>query len=252
MYSSRRFVASATALALCGLAACADSTGIGGARSVSLSFSTVSMSPVPAAGARFALAGTTDALVITKAQLVFSRTELERAGIACTDTRERGDDSCPEIHLGPMLVELPLDGSARTELTVTVPAGTYHEFEADIDAIRSESEGRRSDAAAFLAANPQFRGVSIRVEGTYDGTPFIYTTDVEAELELEFEPALTIDGAATNLTVRVDVPSWFRNGTTSIDPSTANAGGANKRLVDANIQRSFRVFEDDDRNGRDN
>jgi hypothetical protein len=251
MFSSRPFIAAASVLALGGLAACADSTGIGGSRPVSLSFSTVSMSPAPAAAARYALVGSADALVITKAQLVFSKSELERAGVTCVDAMELDEDSCPDMEFGPTLVTLPLDGSTKTELTVTIPAGTYDEFEAEIDAVKSETEGHGNDAAAFLAANPQFRGVSIRVEGTYNGTPFVYTTDAEAELELEFNPALTVDGAANNLTVRVDIPSWFRNGTTSIDPASANAGGANKQIVDNNIKRSFKVFEDDDRDGRD-
>jgi hypothetical protein len=251
MFSSRRFVAAASVLTLGGLAACADSTGIGGARPVSLSFSTLSMSPAPAAAARYALVGTADPLVITKAQLVFSKSELERAGVTCVGTVELDDDSCPDMKMGPMLVTLPLDGTVKTELTVSIPAGSYDEYESDIDAIKSETEGQGNDAAAFLAANPQFRGVSIRVEGTYNGTPFVYTTDVETGLKLAFTPALTVDGAANNLTVHVDIPSWFRNGTTSIDPVSANAGGANKQIVDDNIKRSFKVFEDDDRDGHE-
>ncbi len=250
MKTSPRHLAVATLAITVALAACADSTGTGGARPVSLSFSTGGLTPV-ATAARFALAGAPDPLVITRAQLVFSKAELERAGVTCVGATESDEDSCPDLKLGPMLVDLPLDATARTAITVNIPAGTYQQFEAEIDAISSENEGRQQESAAFLAANPNFRGVSIRVEGTYNGTPFVYTTGVEAEIELEFNPDMVVDGATNNLTVHVDMSRWFVNGNGSrIDPSTANSGGVNKSLVDANIKRSFDVFEDDDHDGR--
>ena len=250
MKTSPRILAAATLLAAASLAACADSTGTGGARPVSLSFSTGGLTPV-ATAARYALAGAPDPLVITRAQLVFSKSELERAGVTCVGTTQVDEDSCPDLKFGPMLVDLPLDATTRTALTVSIPAGTYQQFEAEIDAITSENEGNKQESAAFLAANPNFRGVSIRVQGTYNGVPFVYTTGVESELELEFNPDMVVDGATNNLTVHVDMSRWFVNSSGArIDPTTANSGGANKSLVDENIKRSFDVFEDDDHDGR--
>ena len=232
------------------LAACADSTGTGGARPVSMSFSTGGLTPV-ATAARYSVAGAPDPLVITRAQVVLSKSELERVGVSCIGAVEADEDSCPDLKFGPMLIDLPVDAATRTALTVTIPAGTYEEFKTKIDAISSENEGRQQESAAFLAANPNFRGVSIRVEGTYNGVPFVYTSGVEAEIELEFNPDLVVDGATNNLTVHVDMSRWFVNGSgVRIDPSTANSGGANKSLVDENIKRSFDVFEDDDHDGR--
>ena len=250
MKSSPRILAAAILLATATLTACADSTGTGGARPVSMSFSTGGLSPV-ATAARFAVAGAPDPLVITRAQLVLSKSELERVGVSCIDAMEADEDSCPDLKLGPMLLDLPLDAATRTALTVNIPAGTYEEFETKIEAISSENEGRQQESAAFLAANPNFRGVSIRVEGTYNGAPFVYFTGVEAEIELEFNPDMVVDGATNNLTVHVDMSRWFLNSSgVRIDPNTANSGGANKSLVDENIKRSFDVFEDDDRDGR--
>jgi hypothetical protein len=152
-----------------------------------------------------------------------------------------------------MLIDLPLDAGAKGVLAVTLPAGSYQQFEAKIDAVMNETEGDAAASAAFLAANPQFRGVSVRVEGTYKGQPFVYTSAAEGELELTFNPPLDVDGSAGNLTVHVDLSSWFRNADGStIDPRTATAGTAAKETVDNNIKRSFDVFEDDDRDGRDN
>ena len=250
MQTSPRILAAATLLLAGSLVACADSTGTGGARPVSLSFSTGGLTPVTTA-ARFSVAGAPDPLVITRAQLVLSKSELERVGVTCIDAMEVDEDSCPDLKLGPMLLDLPLDASTRTALTVNIPAGTYEEFEAEIDAISSENEGHQHLSAPFLAANPNFRGVSIRVEGTYNGVPFVYTTGVEADIELAFTPDMVVDGATNNLTVHIDMSRWFLNSSgVRIDPTTANSGGANKSLVDENIKRSFDVFEDDDRDGR--
>lgn len=250
MTTTSRFQIAAAVIAISALAACADTTGTGGTRPVSLSFSTASIAPTAAAGVRFAVSTTPDPLVITRAQVVFSKTELERAGASCAAATPNDDHDCPDIKGGPMLVDLPVDAATRTALTVSIPAGTYDEFEGKIDAIDSETEGPGNDAAAFLAANPQFRGVSIRVEGTYNGQPFVYTSNVETQLELHFVPALVIDGATGNVTVHVDLGSWFRAADGSrIDPSTANAGGANRSIVEENIKRSFDAFEDHDRDG---
>ena len=250
MKTSPRILAAATLLVAGNLVACADSTGTGGVRPVSLSFSTGGLTP-GATAARFAGTGAPDPLVITKAQLVLSKSELERAGVTCVGTMKADEDSCPDLKLGPMLVDLPLDATTRMALTVSIPAGTYHQFEAEIDAITSENEGNTQESAAFLAANPNFRGVSIRVEGTYNGAPFVYTTGVESAIELEFNPDMVVDGTTKNLTVHADMSRWFLNGSgVRIDPTTANSGGANKSLVDENIKRSFDAFEDDDHDGR--
>ncbi len=254
MNASTRFLSAFSVLSLAGLAGCADSTGTGGAGPVSLSFSTVPATAATASvsGASFALIGSADAIVITKAQIVMSKSELERIGASCVAATETNEDSCPDLKLGPMLIDLPLDATAKGILAVTLPAGSYQQFESKIDAVMSETEGDGAASAAFLAANPQFRGVSVRVEGTFNGAPFVYTSAPEGELELTFNPPLVVDGSAGNLTVHVDLSSWFRRSDGSvIDPRTATAGTATREVVDDNIKRSFDVFEDDDRNGRE-
>ncbi len=253
MTASTRSIAAFGMLAIAGLAGCADSTGIAGMRPVSLSFSTMSPSAPVASRASFALVGTADPIVITRAQLVLSKSELERVGASCAAPTTTHEDECPELKLGPMLVDLPLDATVKGMLAVSIPAGSYTQFETKIDAVMSETEGSGTASADFLAANPQFRGVSIRVEGTYNGQPFVYTTAAEGELELSFNPPMVVDASASNLTVHVDLATWFRNADgTSIDPRTATSGTAAKQAVDDNIKRSFDVFEDDDRDGRHN
>ena len=53
-----------------------------------------------------------------------------------------------------------------------------------------------------------------------------------------------------NVTIRFDIATWFRSGSTVINPATANKGGANENLVKNNIRASLRAFPDNDRNGQ--
>lgn len=230
-------------------AACGDPTG-SRAHAVSLSFSTVAPSAVAASyavplRADVSASSGGNTLVVTKAQLVLSRIELAGSAATCGGTDDSG---CDEMELAPMLVDLPLAGGVASSISAPVPAGSYAELEAKIDAVRDGEEG----AAAFLAAHPDLRGVSVRVEGTYNGQPFVYTGSGEASLELAFSPPVSVGASGMNLTVHVDVAGWFKDGSGNvIDPATANAGGANASVVENNIHHSFHAFEDNDRDGRD-
>jgi hypothetical protein len=247
------------------LVACAaDSTGPNGsaAGSVSLSFSatgastTASRTALGGGTLSSALAGSSsvDALVITKAQLVLARLELERAGAQCTSETEAGDDNpssnedCAELELAPTVIDLPVNGSVVSALSVAVPAGSYTALEAKIRPV----EARRRGASAFFAAHPELANASVRVEGTFNGTAFTYTGAPRAELESLFDPPLVANADGINVTVKVDLTAWFKTSSgTLVDPATANAGGANSALVSANIARSFNAFRDDDHDGND-
>jgi hypothetical protein len=58
-------------------------------------------------------------------------------------------------------------------------------------------------------------------------------------------------GGSINVTLRVDISTWFLNDTQTalVDPASANNGGANQSIVANNIQNSFKAFEDDNRDG---
>ena len=251
-----------------GLAACsADSTGVNGtAQPVSVSFSTLSstatayaasasLSPDAAPSRNITVTSGTDVLVITKAQLVLSRIELQVAGAACADTAAVGDDtadehSCAELSLSPSVIDLPVDASVLGKLGVTVPAGSYSALEVKVRAIRAGDHGTGS--AAFLTAHPDLAGVSVLVQGTFNGKAFTYTGSPKAELEASFNPPLTVTTTGVNLTVNVDLATWFRaSGGALVDPSTANPGGVNANAVADNIKRSFKAFRDDNHDGHD-
>ena len=236
-------------------AACSDATSSSG-RDVSLTFAT------PAAAVRAAAIAQPGAtaldltvndgqhtLVITSAELVLREVELQVPATADCAAEAGGDSpDCAEMDIGPMLVSLPVTaGVSTTPLTVQVPAGTYHEIEFTLRRPDDDAAGR-----AFVAAHPAFADISVRVAGTFDGQPFELTSAVRAKMELEFSAPLVIDASDNNITVDVDLASWFRDGASAlIDPRAAGAGTTARATIEQNIQRSFHAFEDDDRDGRD-
>lgn len=257
------------------LAACGDSGTSGGngpGTTPVVSFN-LAARPATAGAARLAALAEpytiTDAsgntLTFEKVELVLREIELKRADrdVVCGDDDSNSDDDsnddssdgasaddCEELEFGPVLLDLPLGGGAAQAFTVEVASGTYDELEFEIHKPEDDGDG---DDAAFLAAHPDFRDVSIRVTGSYNGTPFTYTTDLSEEQEQALVPPLSLATAtATELTLFVDIDTWFRTGAgTLLDPASANEGGANESLVEDNIEASIDVFEDDDRDGDD-
>lgn len=247
-------------LAAAGAIACSESTSPKGSAPVSLSFSAAPSGATFSRSADLSVTSTSsaDALVITRAQLVLARVELERAGATCTSETPSGDDDgvdeeeCAELELGPTVVDLPVSGTVVNVNSALVPAGSYSAIEAKLRPILSGSDGGRA-STAFLAAHPDLNGVSVVVTGTFNGTAFTYKGAVSAGIERQFSPPVTVaTDKPLNVNVNVDLATWFRNSSgTVVDPRTANAGGANAQLVADNIRRSFRAFRDDDHNGRD-
>lgn len=250
------FVSTGVALLAVAITACSsDSTNPGAPGTVSLSFATTGASTTSASVAPSGVLAlnTADALVITKAEVVLARLELQRSGATCTSTESAGDDdkdegSCAELELAPSLVSLSTTGGVTQALNSSIPSGTYTAFEAKIRAV----EAKKAASKAFLAAHPEMVGASVRVEGTFNGKAFTYTGAPKAELEGLFNPPLVADAKGANITINVDLTNWFRTSSgTLVDPATANAGGTNAALVSSNIARSFKAFRDDDHDGHD-
>jgi hypothetical protein len=196
----------------------------------------------------------THTLELTRVAVVIRKIELERAdgleSMAVSSSEREAHDDCEELEFGPLLVEIPLDGEVDRVFSVTLPQGRYDEVEMEI---HKPSHDDDFDAA-FVQEHPDFVGVSIRVEGTFDGEPFVFTQDLDAEQEYDLVPPLEVgpDTPATNLTLRIDLTTWFTRADGSlVDPATAGRGGAAYEVVKDNIKRSFHAFEDDDRDGED-
>lgn len=234
------------------LAACSSDLTGGNKHPVQLSFTT--NTTVAAAANRVAadlVVGPANELVIQKVQLVFRKIELDRTGAAdCVAEDESGDDhpnageECEDITLNPLLVDVPVDNALHPVINIPLAAGTYRQLEARLGPARD-------NAIAFNTANPNLAGKSVRVEGTFMGAPFVFTSSVNSRLEMEFEPPLVIDATTKNATVSIDVSKWFLNSSGQvIDPTTGTAG-TNMAQIENNIRRSFHAFEDDNERGED-
>jgi hypothetical protein len=210
---------------------------------------------VTAAGDSTVIALAPDTIIIRSAQLVLRKVELKRADVASCDAIV-GNGDCQEFETGATLVTLPL-GSAviATEVTVNAPAGTYNQLEFEVHKPNS------TDDATFIAANPAFAAISIRVTGTFvhgsgagagARSDFTFTSDVDQSQQASLVPPVTVqDGRSLNVTLRADISGWYLDATktTLVDPASANKGGANESVVANNIQNSFKAFEDDNRDG---
>jgi hypothetical protein len=235
-----------------GLAACQTTGGPTTASSVQVSFATRPagaplMSATGLAADTQTIGGTT--LIITQVELVLRQIELRRAdGTACAPGADDDDDDCEEFAIGPVLVDLPLTSGASQAFEAEVPPGTYSRVDFEI---HKPDDGDPADQL-FVQQHPEFAEISIRVTGTYDGVPFVHTTELDVEQELELVPALVVaEGIATNLTIFVDVSTWYVVNAALVDPVTANKGGENESAVNNNITDSFSAFEDPDGSGSD-
>ena len=242
------------ALALTPVACGDDATGPGGSSSTAVSLSVA----VPAGGPSAAITPGfafdikfgvgADTLNLTRVALVLRDIELERQFDECDDVPGSAQEGCEEFETGPFILELPLDGTVTNAITVNdVPADTYDELEFKVH----KPENDTPEDLAFIAANPEFDGVSILVEGDFNGVAFVFETDLNQEQEVQLNPPLVVtDGTALNVTFSVDVVTWFKALDGSlVDPATANKGQANEQLVKDNIEASIDIFEDNDRDG---
>lgn len=236
------------------LSACdSASPGRDGQVSFNVATRTSSAAPAgPAAAPDTLVDGGGNVLVLTRVEVVLRDIEFERQNHDnCDDdsVSSGNDDDCEEFDAGPVLIDLPLDGGVAHEFSVSVDSGTFDELKLRIH--KPEDDGDARDQA-FLAAHPDLEDVSIRVNGTFNGVAFTFTTDLNADEEFQLFPPIVI-GSQTDVavTLMVDVSSWFMNGLTLIDPGQALKGGSLEGLVKNNIEASFEAFKDDDRDGSD-
>jgi hypothetical protein len=250
------------AVAACvSLAACADTTNPSGGNQgpVTVSFTTSSSAGAALdriAGDRVdAPANAPTEVTVQSVDLVLARVRLEREHeeSECEDVRH--DTACAQFRSGPVLVALPLNGSAITPFSMTPPPGTYDRIRFRIH----RPEGNDSSTRAFFAANPTWpAGASIHVTGTVTfGTgATAVTSDFDSYLRTEgdvrqaFDPPLVVDDStdvdalneSMNVQVAVDVDRWFRTeGGAYIDPRALTTDPRLLARVERNIAASFRA-----------
>ncbi len=120
-----------------------------------------------------------------------------------------------EAELGSAQIPLALDGGPTTVAADSVEAGRYH----------------------TLGLELRSGGESIRVTGTYGGSPFTFTSGIHPELEFRLDPKVDVppDGEAT-VEVVFDLAAWFTDaGGAVLDPSDSS----NQRTIESRILASM-------------
>ncbi len=188
-----------------------------------------------------------DEIVVNQVQLVLRKVRLDGAPTASCPADAEGGSQCAELRLGPVLFDLPLGEGAEPIFTAAVPVGTYSGIKFQIHRPTNANED-----ADFLADHPELEDLSIRVLGTYNGTPFTFASDLTEVEEVVFaEPVEIGADGEVQVTLHVDVAGWFasEDGTGLVNPSEANDGGPLESLVERQIRESFRAFHDGDLDG---
>ena len=118
---------------------------------------------------------------------------------------------------GPFEVDLMKDGNTLETIIVSnveLPSAAYDEIEFKF------RESTNSISEMF--------GKSVLIEGTINGTPFIFWTDEEIEVEIEFNEIVYLDEASQAvLTVSFNLASLFNPALGGIDISNATDGNQN-------------------------
>lgn len=234
------------AVATAGLGAClTDSSPTGsGDSTVPVSVSVtlprqITMPERPPAAFDFSVNDGVNEIALDRIELVIRDVVLKPA-----DVSSCGAGDCITYVEGPAVLPLPTEGNVLRLTTVRVDVARYDGMDLSLYA--------PSSGDAVLDENPGFEGVSLRAEGTYNGEPFTFETDVTADFRMTLSPAVVLEsgGLAANVTILAGVTGWFvEEGSGLVDPRTANEGGENEALVESNIQGSFQAFRDDDLDG---
>lgn len=183
------------------------------------------------------VSGTGGSVRITSAQMVVSHLKLASGDATCVDDDDANDvdeandehdeQGCEPVRVEPVVVDLPLDGTTKVVFDALVPTGTYARLHAKLEDVT-------------------VGGVFTDAGGT--DHPFTFMSHVRARVEMDFATPVTVDANTTNLTIDVDVGSWFKDATGAvIDPTNS----ANQEVIDHAIRASLRAFKDDDRDGDD-
>ena len=251
---------------LVGATACDDDSSGPGARTVTMSFTSGSTAAASTASVDVAsslkynvvqsaeglvVTSGDDELVITSAQIVFRNVKLQPGQEGCVDDSEDSeteeeDDNCATMFVGPILVDIPTDALPGSEISVLIPEGSYRSVQLRLHKISSNS----SADAAFRAEHPDFGDASVKVEGTFNGVPFTYLSDITATVNLPLPAPIVVGGEDQDLTVELDVGSWFLSQSGSL-LSPLDDNNQARQAIRSNIRTAIRAFRDNNQDGQE-
>lgn len=153
-----------------------------------------------------------------------------------------GDSS--NVKVGPMVVYLNLNGTPTEFAAGIVAAGNYNKIKFRLH--KPEVGDIISDPEFIAGSSGELR-YSVIVKGTYNGVSFIYKSTKTATQEVNLKNYVNLTAEVkTNVTLSVDVNSWFYKDAVVLDPNNI----ANQNNIDNNIKDSFKkAFRDANKDG---
>lgn len=150
----------------------------------------------------------------------------------------------PNLKVGPFVVYLDLSGMTTDFVVQDIPSGSYDRVRFSVHKI---DESELPPDPEFKEGNDSNLRYSVIVKGKYNSEDFIYKSRKSAHQDLKLETPIEVnENEIANLTITVDLLSWFSDGTTLLDPTDP----ANENDIDNNIKDSFKkCFRDDNHDG---
>ena len=180
------------------------------------------------------LNGSTQTITISRVRLLMEEVKLKTS-----------EEDTADFKIGPVVVDLNLEGNV-TEIGVgTIPAGSYNKFEFKVKQLDVD------DVDTTDIQFTDFFGTerSIIIDGTYNSEAFTLPIEEEFKQEIEFLIPIEIlsDTSLTNLTLLVNTSGWFLDpdSTEELDPTDQS----NLSQIIENIDNSFVAYEDEDEDG---
>lgn len=229
---------------LLSVAGCDSPTGGVSGSPVTFSARTISQSVTARASARLMSAADPDSIRLSRVRILLRDIRFDREG-----------DSVDYRTL-PIVLDLQVTSALQNIFVGILPDGSYRRIRFRVHRIEEEDlrnvppaqrpvydDFLAGDRHSIIAEGMVFSG------GSAAGESFVYRSRIDEEQEHEFAAALTLSGGSpATVTMTLDTGTWFADGSGGLlDPRIAENGNA----IDDKIKASIDVFEDNDRNGRD-
>lgn len=211
-----------------GLAGCSSPTGSENVASASLSFVVGDNSALAKAMASHVTVGSAKVMLKT---IQFHSTS---------------DDDSLDFKSEPLVVDLDLSGGLTTVGPIDIPVGEYNKVSFRLHKPDTGEEDLDPD---FYESDSGSDRYSVVVTGTHSDTTFVFKSRRTARQRLEFDPPLVItDTTGTvNVTLSVDLSSWFVDSESGVDLNPSDE--QDESDIDNAISKSFRGFVDNDKSG---
>jgi len=152
-----------------------------------------------------------------------------------------GGDSDNNIRIDPFVLNMDVNQRVIIAAITTIPIGSYSQLKFQMHKL---NQNETVNDPEFVDSSYRW---SVVVKGRFNGNAFVYKSGVTFDKNLGFSsPLLVSTTDVINVTVKLELYSWFWNNGDYLDPTLT----ANKSIIDAHIRDSFReVFKDNNRDG---